>query len=515
MFPTLVIGLREGLEASLIVGIVAAFLKQKGRTDLLRWVFAGIAAAIALCLGAGVALAALSRDLPQRQQEGLETVIGVVAVGMVTYMIVWMRRHARDLKGHLQGAAGDAIARGSGWAMVAMAFLAVLREGMETAVFLLAAFNETGKSRAAGTGALLGILLAVGLGYLLYRGGIRLNLSRFFRTTAVVLVLVAAGLVLTALHTAHEAGWLNIGQQSTVDLSAIAGNGSVQSSLLTGVLGVQAHPVLIEVVGWFLYLVPLVVYVAWPPGKKITRTTIARVSMIGAATCAMVAALALARAPAGPAQHPLTRAGAMSAQVISTSRSQATIRATVDNGAGPDASRVVTAQHIGGSDRAETYRASQSAPVTGRPAELTYDALAAMNGGRLPLGARGQQASGTVPVTYTQTEVTTFSLGREAGRITDVTRSRSLIVLAHFPIGDVPLTSTTTTRLEAGAAAAASQAAAGDHHAASLRRLSLTVAGTAGAAAVLLALVGLARSVLPLGGARRPPVHASTSPAAS
>jgi high-affinity iron transporter len=98
MFPTFVIGLREGLEASLIVGIVAAFLRQQGRTDLLRWVFAGIAAAILLCIGAGVALEVVSQDLPQRQQEGLETIIGVVAVGMVTYMVVWMRRHARDPK---------------------------------------------------------------------------------------------------------------------------------------------------------------------------------------------------------------------------------------------------------------------------------------------------------------------------------------------------------------------------------------------------------------------------------
>src|SRR4051794_6189048 len=110
MLPTFVIGLREGLEASLIVGIVAAFLRQRGRSDLLRWVFAGIAAAVALCVAAGVTLEVISRDLPQRQQEGLETVIGAVAVGMVTYMVVWMRRHSRDLKGQLEGAAGLALA---------------------------------------------------------------------------------------------------------------------------------------------------------------------------------------------------------------------------------------------------------------------------------------------------------------------------------------------------------------------------------------------------------------------
>src|SRR6185437_11265108 len=127
MLPTFVIGLREGLEASLIVGIVAAFLRQRGRLDLLRWVFAGVSIAVLLCVGVGVALDIVSKDLPQRQQEGLETVVGALAVVMVTYMVVWMRRHSRDLKGQLEGAAGNALAEGSAWALVVMAFLAVLR----------------------------------------------------------------------------------------------------------------------------------------------------------------------------------------------------------------------------------------------------------------------------------------------------------------------------------------------------------------------------------------------------
>src|ERR1700761_159133 len=113
MLPTFVIGLREGLEASLIVGIIAAFLRKQGRLDLLRWVYFGVASAVGLCLAVGVALRVLSHDLPQRQQEGLETVVGVLAVGMVTYMVVWMRRHSRDLKGTLEGATADALSGGS------------------------------------------------------------------------------------------------------------------------------------------------------------------------------------------------------------------------------------------------------------------------------------------------------------------------------------------------------------------------------------------------------------------
>src|ERR1700760_5034009 len=146
MLATFVIGLREGLEAALIVGIVAAFREQRGGGRELRWVWTGVAAAVLICLAVGIALKIVSADLPQRQQEGLETVIGAVAVAMVTYMVVWMRRHSRDLKGQLEGAAGLALAAGSGWALVGMAFLAVLREGFETVVFLLAALHETSNS---------------------------------------------------------------------------------------------------------------------------------------------------------------------------------------------------------------------------------------------------------------------------------------------------------------------------------------------------------------------------------
>src|SRR4051794_14706746 len=150
MLPTFVIGLREGLEAALIVGIIAAFLRKQGRRDLLRWVLVGVGVAVGLCLLVGIALEAYSRDLPQRQQEGLETVIGVLAVCMVTYMVIWMRRHSRELKGQLEGLAADALsgAAKAGRAMVLMAFLAVIREGFETVVFLLAAFNEAGSGPA-------------------------------------------------------------------------------------------------------------------------------------------------------------------------------------------------------------------------------------------------------------------------------------------------------------------------------------------------------------------------------
>ncbi len=202
MLPTFVIGLREGLEASLIVGIVAAFLRQQGRTDALRWVWAGVGIAVAICVAVGVALDLVSRQLPQAEQEGLETIVGAIAVVAVTFMIFWMRRHARGLTGVLEHDAASALAQGSVLALVGMAFFAVIREGFETAVFLLAAFDASTNAAAAGAGAALGIVTAVAVGYGIYRGGVRIDLARFFRVTGLVLVLVAAGLV--ASRRAHR-----------------------------------------------------------------------------------------------------------------------------------------------------------------------------------------------------------------------------------------------------------------------------------------------------------------------
>jgi high-affinity iron transporter len=268
MLPTFVIGLREGLEAALIVGIVAAFLNRQGRHDALRLVWLGVAIAIGACLAFAVALEAYSASLPQAQQEGLETIVAAIAVVMVTYMIIWMRRHSRGLKKDLEQATQSALATGTALALVGMAVLAVLREGFETAVFLLAAFNASGAPLAAGFGAVLGIAIAVAIGYGIYRGGVRINLARFFRVTGVVLVFVAAGLVASAIHSAHGAGWIAFGQAQVADLSALVQPGSITAALLTGVLGIQAYPTAIEAVGWLLYLVPMLILVVWPSQRR-------------------------------------------------------------------------------------------------------------------------------------------------------------------------------------------------------------------------------------------------------
>jgi high-affinity iron transporter len=271
LLPTFVIGLREGLEAALIVGIIAAFLGQQGRSRALRQVWLGVAGAVAICLAVAIGLQVVSSELPQRQQEGLETVVGVFAVLMVSYMIFFMRRHARSLKGDLESAAASALATGSSRALVVMAFLAVLREGFETAVFLLATFQASGDATTSWLGAALGIVLAAACGYGIYRGGIRINLGRFFRVTGLVLVVIAAGLVMTAFHTAAEAGWLTAGQAQALNLSWFVRPGDATSALVTGVLGIQPYPVWIEVIGWLAYLVPMLVIVAWPGRRRAVR----------------------------------------------------------------------------------------------------------------------------------------------------------------------------------------------------------------------------------------------------
>jgi len=252
MLATFVIGLREGLEAALIVGIIAAFLRNSGKSLVPMWI--GVTLAVALSIGVGVTLELVERALPQAEQEALETVIGVIAIAFVTGMIFWMHGHARDMKRQIEARASAAIGQAGTAALAGMAFLAVLREGFETAVFLLATFSAAQSAGLAAAGALLGLLVAVAIGWGIYAGGVRFNLRRFFASTGGFLILVAAGLVVSALRTAHEAGWINGGQQTTIDLSWLVAPGSVRSALITGVLGIPADPRLIELIGWFAYL---------------------------------------------------------------------------------------------------------------------------------------------------------------------------------------------------------------------------------------------------------------------
>lgn len=288
MIPTFVITLREGVEASLIIGIIAAFLVKEGRRDAMRQMWIGIGIAVALCIGVAVLLEVVGQQLPQKEQEGLETIVGLIAVSAVSYMIIWMRRHARGIKAQLEGDAASALATGSTLALVGMAFLAVLREGFETSVFLLAAFQDASDTTAAGAGAILGLLAAIAIGLGLYRGGVRINLTRFFRFTGIVLVFVAAGLLASAAHTAHEAGWINGLQGQAIDLGWLVQPGTITGSLLTGMLGLQPSPTVIEAIVYLGYAIPMAAYVLWPQGMRLRprRDRVRTGSRIGTAETA-------------------------------------------------------------------------------------------------------------------------------------------------------------------------------------------------------------------------------------
>jgi high-affinity iron transporter len=276
VLATFVIGLREGLEASLIVGIIAAFLVQRGERRALRPMWLGVGVAVGLCASIAIVLYAVGQSLPFREREALEGILALVAVAGVSYMVVWMRRHARELRRTLESEAASALMTGSIAALVTMAFIAVLREGLETAVFMLAAFQSSSDPAATGTGAVLGVCVAIGLGYALYRGGVRLDLARFFRATGLVLVLVAAGLLATAVHDLAEAGLITSLQTRALDLSWLVSPGTVQASLLTGILGFQPAPTFAELGIWLAYAIPMAVYVLWPAGPRTVRSATSR-----------------------------------------------------------------------------------------------------------------------------------------------------------------------------------------------------------------------------------------------
>ncbi|HJU57676.1 MAG TPA: iron uptake transporter permease EfeU [Actinomycetota bacterium] len=264
MLPTFVIGLREGLEASLIVGIIAAFLIQRDERRALRPMWTGVAIAIGMCVAVAVVLRLVGESLPFQQRELMEGILALIAVAGVTYMVVWMRRHSRELKRQLEDQAERALLVGSTLALVAMAFFAVLREGLETAIFMLAAFQSSSDPFATGLGAVLGVAVAVALGYGIYRGGVKINLSRFFRVTGFVLVLVAAGLLSTAVHEFAEAGVINVAQETAFSMAWLVGPGTVRESLITGMLGLRAAPTVAEITVYLLYAIPMSIYVLWP-----------------------------------------------------------------------------------------------------------------------------------------------------------------------------------------------------------------------------------------------------------
>ncbi|MEU6877327.1 iron uptake transporter permease EfeU [Streptomyces sp. NPDC046712] len=267
MFGNYLIGLREGLEAGLVVCILIAYLVKTDRRDALKpiWIGIGVAVGIALAFGAGLEFG--SQELTFEAQELLGGTLSILAVVLVTWMVFWMRRTARHLKAELHGRLDAALRMGTG-ALVATAFLAVGREGLETALFVWASVRASSDGTSAPLiGVLLGIATAVLLAWLFYRGALRINLARFFTWTGGMLVVVAAGVLAYGVHDLQEARFLDGLANKAFDVSATIPPDSWYGTLLKGVFNFQPDPTVLQVTVWALYLIPTLALFLAPVGS--------------------------------------------------------------------------------------------------------------------------------------------------------------------------------------------------------------------------------------------------------
>jgi high-affinity iron transporter len=270
MLAPLLIMVREGFEAALIIGIIGAYLVQTGRRNLLPAMWGGIGGGILFCTAVGVILTITSRELDRRAQEMMEAIIGLVAVAMLTYMIFWMRGQARHIKGELQSKVESATHSTWAFALPAMAFFAVLREGIESVLFLLASFQQQHVGVEAPIGAILGTLIAIGLGAAIFLGGKRIDMRRFFAITGGFIIIVAAGFLAGSLHHLYEAGVWNSLQTQVWDTSGFIDENGTLGSVLRGLMGYNPTPTVGELILYLGYLIPVVFlfYVAPRFGRK-------------------------------------------------------------------------------------------------------------------------------------------------------------------------------------------------------------------------------------------------------
>jgi high-affinity iron transporter len=259
MLANFLIGLREGLEAALIVSILVAYLVKSGRSPLLPRIWLGVAIAVAVSLAFGAILTFGPRGLTFEAQELIGGMLSIIAVGFVTWMIFWMAKAARSMSGQLRSQV-DRASDARPWSLVVVAMLAVGREGLETALFLWAATQAAGRGGGTGggplLGATLGLLLAMGLGYGIYRGALKINLTRFFTWTGVFLILVAAGVLAYGVHDLQEAGVLPGLNNLAFDVSAAVPPTSWYGTLLKGIFNFSPATTVLEAAAWLLYAIP-------------------------------------------------------------------------------------------------------------------------------------------------------------------------------------------------------------------------------------------------------------------
>lgn len=265
LFANLLIGLREGLEAAMVVTILAAYLTKSGHSKQMRWVWAGVAAAIAVTLAVFAIIYYGTKTLTTVGQEIIGGIGSLVAVALVSYMLLWMHGASKNMKAELEGKLEHAIAVGPGSVFV-LAFMAVVREGIETALLVFDTFAY-GSSATPALGLSLGIAIAVAVAVAMYFGAIRINLRTFFRVTGILLVIVAAGILRYGLTDLQEAGLLPGLYTLAFDVSHIIAPGTALATFIEGIFNLVPAPTTLSMVGWAVYLV-IALYLFLRPTKK-------------------------------------------------------------------------------------------------------------------------------------------------------------------------------------------------------------------------------------------------------
>lgn len=254
MFAALLIGLREGLEAALVIGIIVSYLVRLKRRDALPWVWWGVAISAAISLGVGAFLTFGTAELSDVAEEILAGTLSILAVALVTWMVVWMANTSKTMSKELRENADKSLAKGK-WSVALLAALSVGREGIETTLFLWSSVQAAGKAPEAIIGGTLGLGLAAAMGYGIYRGTLKINLSRFFLWSGVTLIVIAAGVLAYGIHDLQEAGVLPGAEVIAYDLSETIPVDTWYGTLLKGVFSFTPETSVLSFWAWWLYVV--------------------------------------------------------------------------------------------------------------------------------------------------------------------------------------------------------------------------------------------------------------------
>ncbi len=254
MFSAFLITLREGLEAALIIGIILAYLARSDNRQAFKQVWLGTGLAVVASLIAGAVIFVVAGEFSGRAEEIFEGIAMFLAAGVLTWMIFWMRKQAVGIRGHVQDQVQSALAAGSSFGLLALTFIVVVREGVETALFLFATTRVEESAALSAAGGILGLAVAIVIGYGLYRGASRLNLRMFFNVTSLLLIVFAAGLLAHGIHEFQEVGIIPTVVEHVWDINNILSENSGVGEFLKAIAGYNGNPSVIEVIGYGVYL---------------------------------------------------------------------------------------------------------------------------------------------------------------------------------------------------------------------------------------------------------------------